>query len=146
MSQLHFLMAGGGTGGHVMPAIAVARELHARGHAVTFLGTRSGLEARLVPEAGFLIEWVQIGGLNRVGLLRKLRSLWQLPLAIGRASTSRTLARSMFLISRRANIPRSKRSNAGVDDIAVCRAAFHDREPTARMRSTKSGPWWLAER
>ncbi|HZO52121.1 MAG TPA: undecaprenyldiphospho-muramoylpentapeptide beta-N-acetylglucosaminyltransferase [Bryobacteraceae bacterium] len=85
MSQLHFLMAGGGTGGHVMPAIAVARELHARGHAVTFLGTRGGLEARLVPEAGFLIEWVQIGGLNSVGLMRKLRTLWQLPLATGRA-------------------------------------------------------------
>ncbi|MEP7362646.1 MAG: undecaprenyldiphospho-muramoylpentapeptide beta-N-acetylglucosaminyltransferase [Acidobacteriota bacterium] len=85
MSQLHFLMAGGGTGGHVMPAIAVARELHARGHAVTFLGTRTGLEARLVPEAGFLVEWVNIGGLNSVGLLRKLRTLWQLPLAIGRA-------------------------------------------------------------
>lgn len=85
MGQLHFLMAGGGTGGHVIPAIAVARELHARGHAVTFLGTRSGIEARLVPEAGFLIEWVQIGGLNSVGLLRKLRTLWELPLAIGRA-------------------------------------------------------------
>lgn len=85
MTQLHFLMAGGGTGGHVTPAIAVARELHARGHAVTFLGTRGGLEARLVPEAGFLIEWIQIGGLNSVGLLRKLRTLWQLPLAIGRA-------------------------------------------------------------
>lgn len=85
MRQLHFLMAGGGTAGHVAPAIAVARELHARGHAVTFLGTRGGLEARLVPEAGFLIEWVQIGGLNRVGLLRKLRTLLQLPLAIGSA-------------------------------------------------------------
>lgn len=85
MRQMHFLMAGGGTGGHVMPAIAVARELHARGHAVTFLGTRGGMEARLAPEAGFRIEWVQIGGLNSVGLARKLKSLWQLPVAIGRA-------------------------------------------------------------
>lgn len=85
MNQLHFLMAGGGTGGHVTPAIAVARELHARGHAVTFLGARGGLEARLVPEAGFPIEWVRIGALNRVGFLRKLHTLWQLPLAIGRA-------------------------------------------------------------
>ena len=82
---LHFLMAGGGTGGHVMPALAVARELAARGHAVTFLGTRTGMEARLVPAAGFGIEWVQIGGLNAVGVVRRLRSLAQLPVATGRA-------------------------------------------------------------
>jgi len=56
-----FVMAGGSTGGHVMPALAVARELRARGHAVRFIGTRRGLEARLAPAEGFPIEWIEIG-------------------------------------------------------------------------------------
>jgi UDP-N-acetylglucosamine--N-acetylmuramyl-(pentapeptide) pyrophosphoryl-undecaprenol N-acetylglucosamine transferase len=76
---MRFLMAGGGTGGHVIPALAVARELKQRGHEVLFVGTRNGLEARLVPEAGFPIEWIEIGGLNRVGAARMLRTLGQLP-------------------------------------------------------------------
>ncbi len=78
-------MAGGGTGGHVLPAVAVAGELRRRGHDAFFVGTREGLEARLAPAAGFEIEWIRIGGLKRVGLLRTLRTLWQLPAATWRA-------------------------------------------------------------
>jgi UDP-N-acetylglucosamine--N-acetylmuramyl-(pentapeptide) pyrophosphoryl-undecaprenol N-acetylglucosamine transferase len=83
MTQQHsnsrFLMAGGGTGGHVIPALAVARELKARGHDVFFVGTERGMEGRLVPAEGFEFRKIKIGGLNRVGMLQKLVTLVRLP-------------------------------------------------------------------
>lgn len=75
-------MAGGGTGGHVIPAIAVARELKARGHQPVFVGTQTGFEAKLVPGAGFPLELIEIGGLKRVGLAQTLRTLSQMPASI----------------------------------------------------------------
>jgi len=72
-------MAGGGTGGHVIPALAVARELKRRGHEPFFVGTERGVEARMVPAAGFELELVRIGGLKRVGALQRLATLGQLP-------------------------------------------------------------------
>jgi len=75
----NFLMAGGGTGGHVIPALAVARELRQRGHRVFFVGTERGLEAKLVPAEGFELKQIHIAGLNRVGLRQKLATLIQLP-------------------------------------------------------------------
>jgi UDP-N-acetylglucosamine--N-acetylmuramyl-(pentapeptide) pyrophosphoryl-undecaprenol N-acetylglucosamine transferase len=80
-----FIMAGGGTGGHVIPAIAVARVLAERGHRTIFIGTQRGLEAKLVPAAGFPIEWIEIGGLNKVGLRNKVRTLRMLPASYRRA-------------------------------------------------------------
>ena len=71
-------MAGGGTGGHVIPSIAVARELRARGHQVWFVGTARGAEARLVPAAGFELERLVAGGMQGLGLLRKMTSAGQL--------------------------------------------------------------------
>ncbi len=79
------VMAGGGTGGHVMPLLAVARELQADGHQSVFIGTRTGFEAKLVPPAGFPLEFIEIGGLNRVGVVRKVRSMVQLPFGILRS-------------------------------------------------------------
>jgi len=75
-----FLMAGGGTGGHVIPALAVARELRARGHEVFFVGTDRGMEARLVPAEGFELQRIDIGGLNRVTLAQKAVTLVRLPI------------------------------------------------------------------
>ena len=79
-------MAGGGSGGHVIPALAVARELAARGHQPFFIGTEKGLESRLVPAAGFPIEWIEIGGLNRVGLHKAVSSLSAIPKSVLRSS------------------------------------------------------------
>ncbi len=69
--KLSFLMAGGGTGGHVIPLLAVANDLRARGHEPYFVGTERGAEARLVPAAGFSLELIRIGGLQGVSAGRK---------------------------------------------------------------------------
>ena len=76
--QRTFLIAAGGTGGHVIPGIAVAEELRARGHRCIFVGTRRGLEGRLAPEAGFEIEFVQVGPWNGVSPVRRLRTLLEM--------------------------------------------------------------------
>jgi UDP-N-acetylglucosamine--N-acetylmuramyl-(pentapeptide) pyrophosphoryl-undecaprenol N-acetylglucosamine transferase len=66
------LIMAGGTGGHVFPALAVARALRDRGVQVVWLGTREGIEARVVPAAGFEFETITIRGLRGGGLLRWL--------------------------------------------------------------------------
>ncbi len=81
-----FVMTGGGTGGHVFPALAVARVLRERSHNLLFIGTREGIESRLVPEAGYDIAFIRSGGLNRVSLQRQLRTTLLLPASIGAAS------------------------------------------------------------
>jgi UDP-N-acetylglucosamine--N-acetylmuramyl-(pentapeptide) pyrophosphoryl-undecaprenol N-acetylglucosamine transferase len=86
MTGKTFVMAGGGTGGHVIPALAVARELRARGHSIRFIGTQRRLEAKLVPADNFPIDWIEIGGLNRVGFRKMLTSLAELPWSIWTAA------------------------------------------------------------
>ena len=80
---LRVVIAGGGTGGHVIPALAIGRELRDRhGAELLFIGTARGLETRLVPEAGFRLELVRSGQLKNVSLATRLKTLSDLPLGI----------------------------------------------------------------
>jgi UDP-N-acetylglucosamine--N-acetylmuramyl-(pentapeptide) pyrophosphoryl-undecaprenol N-acetylglucosamine transferase len=83
VAQLRVLIAGGGTGGHIIPALAVAHELVDRYDAeVLFVGTARGMEIRLVPEAGFNLRLVDVGPLKNVSLMTRLRTLLELPRSI----------------------------------------------------------------
>jgi UDP-N-acetylglucosamine--N-acetylmuramyl-(pentapeptide) pyrophosphoryl-undecaprenol N-acetylglucosamine transferase len=74
------LIAGGGTGGHIIPALAVARELKKRYAAeVVFVGTARGMETRLVPEAGFELRLIEVGQLKNVSLMTRVRTVLGLP-------------------------------------------------------------------
>jgi UDP-N-acetylglucosamine--N-acetylmuramyl-(pentapeptide) pyrophosphoryl-undecaprenol N-acetylglucosamine transferase len=76
------LIMAGGTGGHVFPALAVASELSARGIAVSWLGTRRGLESRVVPAAGYPLETMRVTGVRGKGVLSLLLAPFMLALAL----------------------------------------------------------------
>jgi UDP-N-acetylglucosamine--N-acetylmuramyl-(pentapeptide) pyrophosphoryl-undecaprenol N-acetylglucosamine transferase len=80
---MRVILAGGGTGGHVIPALAIARELQQSHAAVCcFIGTSRGIETRLVPAAGFPLELIQVGALNRVSFTTRAKTLLGLPPAV----------------------------------------------------------------
>jgi len=85
------LVMAGGTGGHIYPALAVADFLREQGWKVVWLGARSGMEAMLVPQHGYAVEWIRFSGLRGKGIVRLallplnlLISFWQSARAIFR--------------------------------------------------------------
>ena len=84
---MRLLIAGGGTGGHLFPGVALAEELRARDPdaQIRFVGTRRGIEARVLPQLGWDLELIEVSGLKTVGALGALRGLLRLPRALWQA-------------------------------------------------------------
>ena len=99
MHGAKFLIAAGGTGGHIFPGIEVARRLARRGHQCVFAGTHRGQEGRLVPAAGFEIEYVRTGALKGLSLQERLRTLWRMPAALLEATSILDRHRPRALLS-----------------------------------------------
>ncbi len=81
---LKVLIAGGGTGGHLYPGVALAEEITTRqkGNEVLFVGTQRGIEARVIPDLGYPIEFIEVAGLKGTGPVGLLRGLFRIPMAL----------------------------------------------------------------
>lgn len=104
-----YVIAAGGTGGHIVPGLALANEIRARRPtaAILFVGTAQGLESRLVPEAGFPLELIEASGFVGKTLTKRIRSLAQLPrgFAAARALLRRHKARVVVGVGGYVSIP-----------------------------------------
>lgn len=78
---LKVIIAGGGTGGHIFPGVAIAREFQRRDaqNEVIFIGTAQGLETKIVPREGFPLELIRVAALKSVSMARRIKSLLMLP-------------------------------------------------------------------
>lgn len=98
------MVMAGGTGGHVFPALAVAKELETRGATIAWLGTRRGLEAKVIPDNDIVMEWVSVEGLRGKGAtslllapFKLLRAMWQSADAIRRVNPDCILGMGGFV-------------------------------------------------
>jgi UDP-N-acetylglucosamine--N-acetylmuramyl-(pentapeptide) pyrophosphoryl-undecaprenol N-acetylglucosamine transferase len=87
VTLMRAILAGGGTGGHVIPALAIANEIKkSHGAEVLFIGTARGIENRLVPAAGYPLQLVRVGALKNVSLMTRAKTAFDLPRAVWDAS------------------------------------------------------------
>src|SRR5215472_649407 len=107
--EMTYVVAGGGTGGHVFPALAVARELRRRRPQarILLIGTRGGLEAALAPAEGFEIQFLPSSGFAGVRLRKKARALFDLGRGFFRARQilRRSGARAVLGVGGYASLP-----------------------------------------
>jgi UDP-N-acetylglucosamine--N-acetylmuramyl-(pentapeptide) pyrophosphoryl-undecaprenol N-acetylglucosamine transferase len=86
VDHMKLIITGGGTGGHVYPGLAVARELKERGgHTVLFVGAKRGLETKLAPEAGIEFKALNVTGLKGKGIIQTVSSLFNLMTALAQS-------------------------------------------------------------
>ncbi len=139
MSGGPIMILAGGTGGHVFPGLAVASELRQRSKTVVWMGTRNGLEARLVPEAGIEIEWISVSGLRGHGPLawivapfRMLRAILQALAALRRCRPVAVLGLGGFVagpgglaawLTRRPLLIHEQNAVAGTTNRILARVA-----------------------
>lgn len=90
---MRVIIAAGGTGGHIYPGVAIAREFRRRDSQteILFVGTPRGLESKIVPSEGFTLEMIEVGALKGVSVFQRIKSLAQLPLSL--VATFRILGR-----------------------------------------------------
>lgn len=117
---MKILIAGGGTGGHLFPGLAVAEELSSRGHEVRFVGTARGIEARAVPQAGYELDLIDISGLKGSGFRGLFKGLYRVP---------KSYAQSLSILRRRK--PDLVVGVGGYASGPMVLAAAFSRRPTA---------------
>jgi UDP-N-acetylglucosamine--N-acetylmuramyl-(pentapeptide) pyrophosphoryl-undecaprenol N-acetylglucosamine transferase len=86
---MNVIIAGGGTGGHLFPGIAVAREIQRRhpGSKILFVGAEQGIETRIVPKEGFELRTLPVGGIKGLGMTRQVRNLMGMATGFFKART-----------------------------------------------------------
>lgn len=79
---IRILIAGGGTGGHLFPGMAIAEEFaEKRNCMIRFVGTKRGIETKIIPSSPYGLYTIPVSGLYRVGLKKKIATLFKLPIA-----------------------------------------------------------------
>lgn len=135
------LIMAGGTGGHIFPALAAARVLRERGFEPVWLGTRQGLEAKLVPPAQIDIEWISMTGLRGKGALswvgapfKMARAIWQSLQVMRRRKPAVVLGAGGFVagpggvaawLTRRPLVIHEQNAVAGMTNRALARLSKH---------------------
>jgi UDP-N-acetylglucosamine--N-acetylmuramyl-(pentapeptide) pyrophosphoryl-undecaprenol N-acetylglucosamine transferase len=150
-----FLIMAGGTGGHVIPALALADALRARSHAVVWMGTPAGIEARLVPAAGYPVEWISVSGLRGKGLaswllapFRLARAWWQAQRALARIRPDAVVGMGGFasgpgglaaVLARRPLVVHEQNAVPGLTNRLLARVATRVYEAFPRSFARRSG-------